>query len=75
MNQNPRFTGNADPEIAGAFYCLLAEAILRAETIQREGIPLDALGALERACLRYAALLPKSALEMILRKADIDGAR
>lgn len=75
MSQNPRFTGDADPEVAGAFYGLLAEAILRAETLQREGIPLEAVGALERACLRYVALLPKPTLEMILRKADIDGNR
>lgn len=70
MSPNPQFTGEAIPEIADAFYVLLYEALLRAETVTRERIPPAALAALETACVRYARVLPRHVREMIARKAE-----
>jgi hypothetical protein len=70
VSANPQFTGAPDPVASDAFYVLLFEAILRAETVTRESIPYAALAALERACIAYAAALPKGAREMIARKAE-----
>jgi hypothetical protein len=73
MSANPYFTGEANGEIAQAFYTLLAEALLRSEILNRERIPIEAVSDLDRACLRYAEVVPKSIATMILTKAGAEG--